>query len=60
MIDKPISRLRQRLIEDMAVRSVQAASQKAYIRHVKNLMAFLGRSPDTATSARTCGGISCI
>jgi len=30
MIDKPISPLRQRLIEDMTVRRFQAASQKDY------------------------------
>jgi integrase/recombinase XerD len=50
MIDKPISPLRQRLIEDMTVRRFQAASQKDYIRHVKNFADFLGRSPDTASS----------
>ena len=50
MIDKPISPLRQRLIEDMTVRRFQAASQKDYIRHVKNFADFLGRSPDTASN----------
>jgi Phage integrase, N-terminal SAM-like domain len=50
MIDEPISPLRQRLIEDMTVRRFQAASQKDYIRHVKNFADFLGRSPDTASS----------
>ena len=50
MIDKPTSPLRQRMIEDMTVRRFRAASQKDYIRHVKNFACFLGRSPDTASS----------
>ena len=50
MIDKPISPLRQRMIEDMTVRHFKEKVQKDYIRHVKNFTAFLGRSPDTATS----------
>jgi integrase/recombinase XerD len=50
MIDKTISPLRQRMIEDMTVRHVKEKVQKDYIRHVKNFTVFLGRSPDTATS----------
>jgi len=37
------------MIEDMTVRNFSAATQRNYIRAVKNLAIFLGRSPDTAT-----------
>jgi integrase/recombinase XerD len=50
MLDKPISPLRQRMIDDMTARRFKEKVQKDYIRHVKTLAAFLGRSPDTATS----------
>jgi integrase/recombinase XerD len=50
MIDKTISPLRQRMIEDMTVRHFKEKVQKDYIRHVKNFTVFLRRSPDTATS----------
>ena len=50
MTDKPVSPLRQRMIEDMTVRHFKEKVQKDYIRHVKNFKDFLGRSPDTATS----------
>ena len=50
MTDKPISPLRQRMIEDMTVRHFKEKVQKDYIRHVKNFTVFLGRSPDTASS----------
>src|SRR6202048_1840030 len=50
MIDKTISPLRQRMIEDMTVRHFKEKVQKDYIRHVKNFTVFLGRSPDTASS----------
>jgi hypothetical protein len=50
MIDKTISPLRQRMIEDMTVRHFNEKVQKDYIRHVKNFTVFLGRSLDTATS----------
>ena len=45
-----ISPLRQRMIEDMTARHFAEKVQRDYIRHVKNFAAFLGRSPDTATS----------
>jgi integrase/recombinase XerD len=45
----PISPLRQRMIDDMTARHFTEKSQKDYIRCVKNLAAFIGRSPDTAT-----------
>ena len=50
MTDKPISPLRQRMLNDMAVRNFVADTQREYIRAVKNLTIFLGRSPDTATA----------
>ena len=46
---RPISPLRARMIEDMNVRNFVPATQREYIRAVKKLAAFLGRSPDTAT-----------
>jgi len=50
MTEKAISPLRRRMIEDMTVRHFLEKTQKDYIRHVKNLTAFLHRSPDTATA----------
>ena len=50
MTDKAISPLRQRMIEDMTVRRFTAKTQSDYIRSVRNLAVFLGRSPDTATA----------
>ncbi len=50
MPHKPISPLRQRLIDDMTARRYGEKVQKAYVRHVRTFTAFLGRSPDTATS----------
>jgi integrase/recombinase XerD len=48
MTGKTISPLRQRMIEDMTVRSFDPRTQSHYIRAVKKLTTFLGRSPDTA------------
>jgi hypothetical protein len=50
MSEKQISPLRQRMIDDMTARRFSEKVQKAYVRHVKTFAAFLGRSPDTATS----------
>jgi integrase/recombinase XerD len=50
MIEKPISPLRRRMIEDMTVRNFVEKTRNDYIRHVKIFAAFLGRSPDTATA----------
>jgi len=49
MSEKPISPLRQRMIEDMTVRNFVEKTRNEYIRHVRMFTAFLGRSPDTAT-----------
>src|ERR1700677_2298813 len=50
MPDKPISPLRQRMVDDMTARRFKEKVQKDYVRHVRTFAAFLGRSPDTATS----------
>jgi integrase/recombinase XerD len=50
MNGESISPLRRRMIEDMTVRKFVEKTQKDYIRHVKGLTSFLGRSPDTATA----------
>ena len=50
MSEKPISPLRQRMLEDMSLRGFTPDTQRDYIRAVKKLAAFLGRSPDTATT----------
>ena len=47
---RPISPLRQRMIEDMCLRKLSEKTQSGYIRWVKHFAAFLGRSPDTATA----------
>jgi integrase/recombinase XerD len=50
MSEKPISPLRQRMLDDMNMRRFTLDTQRDYIRAVKKLAAFLGRSPDTATA----------
>ena len=52
-MNKPLSvparrDLRQRMIEDMNVRSFSAKTQHDYLRIVSRFAAFLGRSPDLA------------
>jgi len=49
MLDKPISPLHQRMIDDMTARRFSEATRRDYARHVRNFEAFLGRSPDTAS-----------
>jgi integrase/recombinase XerD len=46
---KPISPLRQRMLEDMRMRKLSDGTQRGYIRAVKRLAVYLGRSPDTAS-----------
>ena len=46
---KPISPLRQRMIEDMTLRRLSPKTQVGYLRAVVKLTRFLKRSPDTAT-----------
>jgi integrase/recombinase XerD len=47
---KPISPLRQRMIDDMRMRKLSDKTQSHYIRAVVNFTRFLGRAPDTATA----------
>jgi site-specific recombinase XerD len=51
MKDSPekISPLRRRMIEDMRMRKLSDKTQSTYIRAVRHLAGYLGRSPDTAT-----------
>jgi len=45
---KPISPLRQRMIEDMTLRKFSPTTQLNYIRAVVNFTRFFGRSPERA------------
>ena len=45
-----VSPLRQRMIEDMRLRKLEPKTQSAYVRAVRKLAVFIGRSPDTATA----------
>ena len=47
-IERPVTALRQRMLEDMAMRGLRSHTQHDYIRFVRGFAAFLGRSPDTA------------
>jgi len=49
MSARPISPLRQRILEDMTARRIGETTQSNYIRRVQSFTTFLGRSPDTAT-----------
>ena len=46
----PVSRLRQRLIDDMNMRRFSPTTQRNYLRDVGRLATYLGRPPDTATA----------
>ena len=46
---KPISPLRQRMIDDMRMRKLCDKTQTGYLRAVRQFAKYLGRSPDTAT-----------
>ena len=46
---RPTSPLRQRMIEDMALRKLAPKTQSKYLRAVIKFTCFLGRSPDTAS-----------
>src|ERR1700688_4188900 len=49
-IERPVSALRQRMLEDMAMRGLRSDTQHEYIRFVRGFAAFLGQSPDKATA----------
>jgi site-specific recombinase XerD len=50
MTNEAMSPLRRRMIEDMTIRNFGPKTHHDYIRSVKNLAMFLGRSPDTASN----------
>jgi integrase/recombinase XerD len=50
MSKKPVSPLRQRLIDDITSRRFSEDTKRDYVRQVRKFAVFLGRSPDTATS----------
>ena len=50
MSKKPVSPLRQRLIDDITARRFSEDTKRDYVRNVRKFAAFLGRSPDKATS----------
>ena len=54
MSEKPISPLRQRMIEDMTVRNFIEKTRNDYIRHVLSLTAFLRRSQKRACCVSAC------
>jgi hypothetical protein len=37
------------MLDDMRMRKLEPKTQEAYVRAVRKLAAYLGRSPDTAT-----------
>jgi integrase/recombinase XerD len=49
-IPESVSPLRQRMLQDMAIRGLREHTQHDYIRFVRSFTAFLRRSPDTATA----------
>ncbi len=49
-IQEAVSPLRQRMLQDMAIRGLREHTQHDYIRFVRNFASFLGRPPDTATA----------
>src|SRR6202035_3487124 len=48
---RPIPAPHRRMIEDMTVRNFVEKTRNDYIRHVRTLIAFLGRSSDIAAAA---------
>jgi integrase/recombinase XerD len=46
---RAVTPLRQRMLDDMHMRKMTEHTQAGYIRAVRKLAAFLGRSPDSAT-----------
>jgi integrase/recombinase XerD len=47
---RPGTPLRHRVLDDMRMRMFAEHTQEGYIRAVRKLAAFLGRSPDTAST----------
>jgi integrase/recombinase XerD len=55
---KPISPLRQRMIDDMTMRNLSPSTQETYIRAVAQFSTFHRRSPDKL-GVEHCGNITC-
>src|SRR5471032_2095884 len=49
-VERPVSALRQRMLEDMAMGGLLSDTQRNYMSFVRDFAAFLGRAPDTATA----------
>ena len=49
-IEKPVSDLRRRLLQDMTNRNFGDKTRHDYIKHIETLARFIGRSPDTVTA----------
>jgi integrase/recombinase XerD len=49
-VERPVTPLRQRMLEDMAMRGLRSDTQRNYVAFVRSFAAFLGRPPDTATA----------
>src|SRR5260370_704027 len=49
MTDDVVSLGVRRMIEDMTIRKLAPDTQRNYIRSIKNLAAFIGRSPEKAS-----------
>jgi hypothetical protein len=57
MSDQPISDLRRRMLQDMAVRQFGEKTQHDYIRHIEAFARFSAARP-RPLRATTCGGSS--
>jgi hypothetical protein len=44
-VERPVSALRQRMLEDMAMRGLRSDTQRNYVGFVRDFAAFLGRAP---------------
>ena len=49
-VDRPLTQLRQGILDDMARRGLRWDTHRDYIRLVARIATFLGRPPDTATA----------
>ena len=47
--NKPVSALRQRMIDDMTLRKLSPKTQSAYLRAAEHFARFFGKTPDLAT-----------
>ena len=49
-VQRPVSPLRRRMLDDMAMRGLREETQRDYLRFVSGFAQFLSRAPDTATA----------